>query len=147
MEKLGAEILCIGTELLLGEILNSNSQYIAQQLAILGIPHFYQTVVGDNPDRIHQALKIAASRSKLIITTGGLGPTPDDLTTEAIASFFDTPLEERPEIWEHIQQMYAQTGRTLTANNRKQALLPRGANILTNPVGTAPGMICHRRTC
>ena len=137
----GAEILCIGTELLLGEILNSNAQYLAQQLALLGIPHFYQTVVGDNPDRIHQALAIAASRSNLIITTGGLGPTPDDLTTEAIANFFQTPLEERPEIWERIQQMAAQTGKTLTANNRKQALLPEGAEILHNPVGSAPGMI------
>jgi nicotinamide-nucleotide amidase len=139
--KVGAEILCIGTELLLGEILNSNAQYLAQQLALLGIPHFYQTVVGDNPDRIHQALEIAASRSNLIITTGGLGPTPDDLTTEAIADFFHTPLEERPEIWERIQQMAAETGKTLTANNRKQALLPKGAEILHNPVGTAPGMI------
>ena len=139
--NVGAEILCIGTELLLGEILNSNAQYLAQQLALLGVPHFYQTVVGDNPDRIRQALAIAASRSNLIITTGGLGPTPDDLTTEAIANFFDTPLEERPEIWERIQQMSAQTGRTLTANNRKQALLPKGAEILPNPVGSAPGMI------
>ncbi|BBC22803.1 competence/damage-inducible protein A [Pseudanabaena sp. ABRG5-3] len=139
--NVGAEILCIGTELLLGEILNSNSQYLAQQLALLGVPHFYQTVVGDNPDRIHQALEIAVSRSNLIITTGGLGPTPDDLTTEAIANFFNTPLEERPEIWERIQQMASQTGRTLTANNRKQALLPKGAEILHNPVGTAPGMI------
>ncbi len=139
--NVGAEILCIGTELLLGEILNSNAQYLAQQLALLGVPHFYQTVVGDNPDRIHQALEIAANRSNLIITTGGLGPTPDDLTTEAIANFFNAPLEERPEIWERIQQMAAQTGRTLTANNRKQALLPKGAEILHNPVGTAPGMI------
>ena len=139
--KVGAEILCIGTELLLGEILNSNAQYLAQQLALLGVPHFYQTVVGDNPDRIHQALEIAASRSNLIITTGGLGPTPDDLTTEAIADFFQTPLEERPEIWERIQQMAAETGKNLTANNRKQALLPKGAEILHNPVGTAPGMI------
>jgi nicotinamide-nucleotide amidase len=139
--NVGAEILCIGTELLLGEILNSNAQYLAQQLALLGVPHFYQTVVGDNPDRIHQALEIAASRSNLIITTGGLGPTPDDLTTEAIASFFKTPLEERPEIWERIEQMAAQTGRIPTPNNRKQALLPMGAEILDNPVGTAPGMI------
>ena len=139
--KVGAEILCIGTELLLGEILNSNAQYLAQQLALLGIPHFYQTVVGDNPDRIHQALEIAASRSNLIITTGGLGPTPDDLTTEAIADFFHTPLEERPEIWARIQQMAAETGKKLTANNRKQALLPKGAEILANPIGTAPGMI------
>ena len=69
--NVSAEILCIGTELLLGEILNSNAQYLAQQLALLGVPHFYQTVVGDNPDRIHQALEIAASRSNLIITTGG----------------------------------------------------------------------------
>ncbi len=139
--KVGAEILCIGTELLLGEILNSNAQYLAQQLALLGVPHFYQTVVGDNPDRIHEALEIAASRSNLIITTGGLGPTPDDLTTEAIADFFHTPLEERPEIWERIQQMAAETGKNLTANNRKQALLPKSAEILHNPVGTAPGMI------
>lgn len=137
----GAEIICIGTELLLGEILNSNAQYLAQQLALLGISHFYQTVVGDNPDRIHQALEIAASRSNLIITTGGLGPTPDDLTTEAIANFFNTPLEERSEVWERIQQMAAQTGRTLTPNNRKQAMLPKGADILPNPVGSAPGMI------
>ncbi|WP_055075117.1 competence/damage-inducible protein A [Pseudanabaena sp. 'Roaring Creek'] len=143
--NVGAEVLCIGTELLLGEILNSNAQYLAQQLALLGVPHFYQTVVGDNPDRIHQALAIAASRSNLIITTGGLGPTPDDLTTEAIANFFDTPLEERPEIWERIQEMAAQTGRTLTANNRKQALLPKGADILPNPVGTAPGMVWEAR--
>ncbi|PZV10927.1 MAG: competence/damage-inducible protein A [Pseudanabaena sp.] len=139
--NVGAEILCIGTELLLGEILNSNAQYLAQQLALLGVPHFYQTVVGDNPDRIHQALEIAASRSNLIITTGGLGPTPDDLTTETLANFFNTPLEERPEVWERIQQMAAQTGRTLTPNNRKQALLPKGAEILHNPVGTAPGII------
>ena len=139
--KVGAEIICIGTELLLGEILNSNAQYLAQQLALLGIPHFYQTVVGDNPDRVHQALAIASNRSNLIITTGGLGPTPDDLTTEAIANFFNTQLEERPEIWERIQQMATLSGKTLTPNNRKQALLPKGAEILPNPVGTAPGMI------
>jgi nicotinamide-nucleotide amidase len=141
VQRLNAEVICIGTELLLGEILNSNAQYLAQQLAILGIPHFYQTVVGDNPERIHRALAIAAGRANLIITTGGLGPTPDDLTTEAIADFFDTPLVERSEVWEKIQQMYAQVGRQITANNRKQALLPEGAEILTNPVGSAPGMI------
>jgi nicotinamide-nucleotide amidase len=136
-----AEIICIGTELLLGEIVNTNAQYLAQELAKLGIPHHYQTVVGDNQERIHKALAIACSRANLIITTGGLGPTPDDLTTEAIASFFHTPLEERPEIWQRIQAMYAETGRPITANNRKQALLPVGAEILNNPVGSAPGMI------
>jgi len=136
-----AEIICIGTELLLGEIVNTNAQYLAQELARLGIPHHYQTVVGDNQERIHKALAIACSRANLIITTGGLGPTPDDLTTEAIANFFHTPLEERPDIWHKIQAMYAETGRPITANNRKQALLPVGAEILNNPVGSAPGMI------
>jgi len=140
---ISAEVICIGTELLLGEILNSNAQYLAQQLASLGIPHFYQTVVGDNPERLQKVLAIAASRSNLIITTGGLGPTPDDLTTETIADFFATPLVEHPQIWADIQQKYS--GRTISANNRKQALLPQGAEILTNPVGTAPGMIWQPR--
>lgn len=136
-----AEIICIGTELLLGEIVNTNAQYLAQELAKLGISHHFQTVVGDNLERIHQVLAIACNRSQIIITTGGLGPTPDDLTTEAIASFFQRPLVEHPAIWEKIQQDYARSGRTPTANNRKQAFLPEGAEILTNPVGSAPGMI------
>ncbi|MFN3926996.1 MAG: competence/damage-inducible protein A [Pseudanabaenaceae cyanobacterium] len=136
-----AEVICIGTELLLGEILNTNAQYLAQELAKLGISHYFQTVVGDNIDRIHQVLAIACNRSQIIITTGGLGPTPDDLTTEAIASFFHQPLEERPEVWAKIQADYAQAGKIPTANNRKQALLPVGATVLDNPVGTAPGMI------
>ena len=139
--SISAEIICIGTELLLGEILNSNAQYLATQLAALGISHFYQTVVGDNPDRIQKVLAIAAGRSNLIITTGGLGPTPDDLTTETIASFFDTPLTERPEVWDDIIQKFKSLGRELTENNRKQALLPIGADILPNPIGSAPGMI------
>jgi nicotinamide-nucleotide amidase len=139
--KVGAEILCIGTELLLGEIVNTNAQYLAQQLAMLGIPHYYQTVVGDNPDRIKQALAIASQRAQIIITTGGLGPTPDDLTTATIADFFGAPLIEDPQIWTHIQELYGKLGRTITANNRKQALLPAGAAILPNPVGSAPGLI------
>ena len=82
---MSAEILCIGTELLLGNILNGNARYLAGQLADLGIPHYYQTVVGDNPTRIKQALEVATGRSKILIFTGGLGPTPDDLTTETLA--------------------------------------------------------------
>jgi nicotinamide-nucleotide amidase len=138
---MNAEVICIGTELLLGEILNSNAQYLAKQLASLGISHYYQTVVGDNIERIHRALAIAAGRAQILMITGGLGPTPDDLTTAAIASFFGAPLVEHPEIWERIIALHVQSGRTPTANNRKQALLPQGAAILTNPVGTAPGMI------
>ena len=138
---MSAEIICVGTELLLGDILNTNCHYLAQELAALGIPHYYQTVVGDNVARIHQVLDIAIKRSSLIIFTGGLGPTPDDLTTEAIANFFQTPLEERTEIIEDIVQKFAKIGRKMSLSNQKQALIPVGANILPNPTGTAPGMI------
>ncbi|MGK7932011.1 MAG: competence/damage-inducible protein A [Microcystaceae cyanobacterium] len=136
-----AEIICIGTELLLGDILNSNAQYLAQELAKLGIPHYYQTTVGDNIDRIHQVLKIASQRSSILIFTGGLGPTPDDLTTEAIATFFNTPLMESPKIVRDIEDKFAKTGRKMSPSNRKQALIPQGATSLPNPSGTAPGII------
>jgi nicotinamide-nucleotide amidase len=140
-----AEIISVGTELLLGDILNTNSHYLAQQLAQLGIANYYQTTVGDNPTRLQSAIELAADRANLLIFTGGLGPTPDDLTTETIAAAFQTPLAERPEIWADIQAKFALRGRTLTDNNRKQALLPVGAAILTNPVGTAPGIIWSPR--
>jgi nicotinamide-nucleotide amidase len=142
---MAAEVICVGTELLLGDILNSNSQYLAKELAALGVPHFYQTVVGDNIDRVHQAIDIAAARSSILIFTGGLGPTPDDLTTEAIASYFKTPLVEHPEVIADIQHKFAQSGRTMTPSNRKQALQPAGADVLPNPGGTAPGMIWQPR--
>ena len=96
--KFGAEILCIGSELLLGNIVNTNSQWIAEQLAILGIPHFRQTVVGDNPSRLKEAILEASNRSEILITTGGLGPTPDDITTKIIADTFNTPMEQRNDI-------------------------------------------------
>jgi nicotinamide-nucleotide amidase len=140
-----AELICVGTELLLGEILNRNAQFLAQELAQLGIPHYYQTVVGDNVLRLQKALAIACERSQILIFTGGLGPTPDDLTTEAIADFFEAPLEEHPEILEDIAQKFARRGREMTPSNRKQALLPQGAAVLPNRLGTAPGMIWHPR--
>ncbi|MGB3788238.1 MAG: competence/damage-inducible protein A [Phormidesmis sp.] len=136
-----AEIICVGTELLLGDILNSNVQYLAQQLASLGIAHHYQTVVGDNPTRIKQAVAIACDRAHLIILTGGLGPTPDDLTLASLAEFFDIPLIERPEIVTNLEEKFAKRGQTLTQTSRRQALLPEGADILPNPVGSAPGVI------
>jgi nicotinamide-nucleotide amidase len=145
MNTMSAEIICVGTEMLLGEILNSNAQYLAQQLAVLGIPHYYQTVVGDNIPRIHRVLELACSRSQVLIFTGGLGPTPDDLTTEAIAQFFNTPLIEQPEILEDIAQKFARRGREMSPSNRKQALIPEGAAILPNPTGSAPGMIWQPR--
>ena len=142
---MAAEVICVGTELLLGDILNSNSQYLAKELAALGVTHFYQTVVGDNIDRVHQAIEIGATRSSILIFTGGLGPTPDDLTTESIASYFNTPLVEHPEVIADIERKYAQRGREMTASNRKQSLQPQGATILPNPLGTAPGMIWQPR--
>ncbi len=138
---MSAEIICIGTELLLGDILNTNCHYLAQELAALGIPHYYQSVVGDNVERIHQVISTAIARSSILIFTGGLGPTPDDLTTETIASFFDTPLEEKAAIVADIEAKFASTGRTMTPSNRKQALVPKGAETLPNPLGTAPGII------
>lgn len=136
-----AEILCVGTELLLGNILNGNARWLAEQLASLGVPHHRQLVVGDNRERLIRAVREAAGRCRLLITTGGLGPTPDDLTTEAIAAAFDTPLEEHPETWDDIQAKLAQRGRTPSASVRRQALIPHGASLLPNPTGTAPGVI------
>lgn len=141
-----AEVISVGTELLLGEILNTNAQFLAQQLAQLGVPHYYQTVVGDNPLRIQKAVAIGCERSRLLIFTGGLGPTPDDLTTETLAELFGVPLVERPEILEDIAEKFARRGRTMTPSNRKQALLPQGAEILPNPTGSAPGMIWQPRS-
>lgn len=140
-----AEIICVGTELLLGDILNSNAQYLAQQLAHLGISHHYQTVVGDNPLRLAQAIAIACERARMIIFTGGLGPTPDDITTATIAEFFGTPLVENAEVLADITAKFAQRNRTMSANNRKQALIPSGAEILPNPQGTAPGILWQPR--
>jgi nicotinamide-nucleotide amidase len=137
----GAEVLCVGTELLLGTITNGNARWIAEQLAALGVPHYRQEVVGDNRERLIQAVRVAAGRCRVLITTGGLGPTPDDLTTEALAAAFDTPLQERPEVWADIQAKVAARGRVCSPSTRRQALLPQGAAVLPNPTGTAPGMI------
>ncbi|MBD2165622.1 competence/damage-inducible protein A [Calothrix membranacea FACHB-236] len=142
---MSAEIICVGTEMLLGDILNSNAQFLAKQLAQLGIPHYYQTVVGDNPERLKQVIEIAISRAQILIFTGGLGPTPDDLTCETIADFFGVPLVERSEIIEDMTEKFAQRGRVMTSSNRKQALIPEGADILPNPTGTAPGIIWQPR--
>ncbi|MEM1238348.1 MAG: competence/damage-inducible protein A [Cyanobacteria bacterium P01_H01_bin.26] len=140
-----AEIICVGTELLLGDILNSNAQYLAQQLAQLGISHHYQTVVGDNPLRLARAIAIACERARLVIFTGGLGPTPDDITTATIADFFGVPLVENAAVLADITAKFAQRDRTMGANNRKQALLPQGADVLPNPQGTAPGILWQPR--
>ena len=138
---MSVEVLCIGTELLLGNITNGNARWLAEQLAALGLVHLRQEVVGDNRERLIAAVHQASGRCRVLITTGGLGPTPDDLTTEAIAAAFDTPLVEHPEVWADIQAKLSARGRPIASSNRKQALLPQGAQVLPNPTGTAPGMI------
>ena len=137
----GVELLCVGTELLLGNILNGNARWLGEQLAALGLPHYRQSVLGDNRERLMAFVREAAQRSSVLLTTGGLGPTPDDLTTEAIASAFGVALEERPEVWEDIQAKARSRGRAPSLSTRRQALLPQGAEVLPNPTGTAPGMI------
>ena len=140
-ESCGVELLCVGTELLLGNILNGNARWIGERLAGLGLPHYRQSVLGDNRERLIAFVREAAQRSRVLITTGGLGPTPDDLTTEAIAAAFGVPMEERPEVWADILAKSRSRGREPSPSTRRQALLPQGAQVLPNPTGTAPGMI------
>ncbi len=145
MTTIVAEVISVGTEMLLGDILNSNAQFLAKELAKLGIAHYYQSTVGDNPERLSQTIKTAADRANLIIFTGGLGPTPDDLTTETIAQTFGVELIEDPAVVEDIAAKFRLRGRHMTDNNRKQATRPNGAAILPNPIGTAPGIIWEAR--
>ena len=135
-----AEILCVGTELLLGDIVNTNAAYISKRLAELGISVFHQSVVGDNPKRLSDELSAAFSRADLVIMTGGLGPTCDDLTKETAASLFGLPLIMDNEALDSIKSYFAKTGKTMTENNEKQALVPKDCIVFHNDVGTAPGM-------
>ncbi len=136
-----AEILSIGTELLLGEILNTNAQFIATELADIAIGCYFQTTVGDNKARIKDCLTAALNRADIVITTGGLGPTVDDLTIECIAELFDTPLQFDEKTLRKIEHIFTVRGLAMPESNRKQALRPQGADILPNPYGTAPGII------
>ena len=138
----GVEILSIGTELLLGNIINTNAQWISEQLSQLGLNHFRQSTVGDNCDRIIKVIQEISKRSNLLITTGGLGPTPDDLTTEAIAKSFNVSLFERPHLWDEIKQKLSNSKlHDDSSSLRKQCFFPKNAQIINNPRGTAPGMI------
>lgn len=136
-----SEIICVGTELLMGNIVNTNATYIAQQLAILGITHYYQSVVGDNEGRLTETLKLAMSRSDIIILSGGLGPTEDDLTKEVASKVCGKELVLDERALKEIQDYFALRGIKFTENNRKQALVPQGSIVLYNPNGTAPGII------
>ncbi len=135
-----AEILCVGTELLLGDIVNTNAAFLSQRLAELGICVYRHTVVGDNPARLRAALETALESCDLVITSGGLGPTYDDLTKETVAETLGLPLEMNAEALKKIQSYFAKTGRVMTENNKKQAMIPKGARILENNYGTAPAV-------
>ncbi len=135
----GAEIICVGTELLMGHTLNTNSGYLAKQLAELGIPSFWQTVVGDNVDRLFHQIKESAARSDLVILTGGLGPTTDDLTMETAARAAGLTMVLHEESYKSLTGFFERIGRPMTENNMKQAILPTPAVIFQNTNGTAPG--------
>ena len=134
------EIIAVGSELLLGQIVNSNAQFLSKELAELGLNVYYHTVVGDNPARLESALKIAKERSNIIIFTGGLGPTKDDLTKETISNTLGKTLVFDQAALESIEAYFAQTKRTMSENNKKQALVIDGSTILKNDYGMAPGM-------
>lgn len=140
------ELLLIGTELLLGQIQDTNSTWISQVLAEHGIDCFQKTTVGDNRARIMGALDDGLKRSDVILCSGGLGPTEDDITRESIAELLGLPLEFRPEVYEDVLERFATFRRIPTENNKKQATLPRGTVAITNPNGTAPGVLVeHER--
>ena len=136
-----AEIITIGTEILLGDIVDTNAQYLALALRGAGIDLYRKTTVGDNPQRIAQAIQQSLERCQVIITTGGLGPTVDDPTREAVALALGVEAEFRPELWEQIQSRFQRFNRVPTENNRRQAYIPCGAIAVENPVGTAPSFI------
>jgi nicotinamide-nucleotide amidase len=134
-----AEILAVGTELLLGDIINTNAQYIARRLADIGIGVYYQSVVGDNETRLYKAFELALGRADIVITTGGLGPTKDDLTKETAAAIAGKDMFIDKKSLEWIESYFIKIGREMTENNRKQAYFPEGAIIFHNEHGTAPG--------
>jgi nicotinamide-nucleotide amidase len=138
---MGAELLTIGTELLLGQIVDTNASWMSQRLAEAGIDVFYKSTVGDNWGRIEAAIRLARSRADVIIMTGGLGPTEDDLTREVLAAVLGRPLRLDAAILAHIEERFATRRVPMPENNRKQALVPDGAAVLHNPRGTAPGLL------
>ncbi len=140
-----AEILCVGTELLLGDIVNTNAAYLSRRLAGLGISVYHQTVIGDHPDRLRAALEDAFSghgrpKADLVILSGGLGPTYDDLTKETVASFFGRSMQLHEESLTRIRAYFDRMGRVMAPSNEKQAMMPDGAVVFPNDYGTAPAL-------
>ena len=136
------EFISVGTEILLGNIVNTNAAYLSEQCAALGLSCFHQSVVGDNEERLDEAVRQALSRSDILILSGGLGPTKDDLTKEVVAKVFGKELYEDGHTKERIQEYFRRVhSDQVTPNNWKQAMVPEGAKVVDNHNGTAPGLI------
>jgi len=139
-----AELIAVGTEILLGDIVNTNAQFLSKELASIGIGVYNQEVVGDNEERLFEALEIALNRSDMVITTGGLGPTDDDLTKETACKYFGMKMELHKKSYDELVKYFNKVGKELTDNNLKQAYFPKEAKVLDNPNGTAPGAILEK---
>ncbi len=139
-----AELICVGTELLMGQIVNTDAAFLAEQLAAAGVTLYRQQVVGDNAARLTEAIETALTRADLVLLCGGLGPTEDDLTKETAAAVWGLPLALYPDEWKRIEDYFALRGRCANENNRKQACFPRDCTILKNDFGTAPGCLMER---
>ena len=139
-----AEILSVGTELLMGQIANTDAQFISRRLGELGVTIYRHSTVGDNPARVREALQEALSRSDMVITTGGLGPTEDDLTKEMVAEYFGLEMELHQPSLDALKAFMERFGKKMTPNNLKQAYFPRGCTVMPNACGTAPGCIVEQ---
>ena len=139
---MNCEVVAVGTELLLGQIVDTNSSWIGEQLALAGIDCYLQTMVGDNWERIASALRVALERSDAFIVCGGLGPTQDDITLDVIAEVMGVPLVEDDVVVERLLEMFGSRGRSMPRNNLRQALVPVGATRIAQQPGTAPGLVC-----
>src|SRR5207302_4444027 len=137
-----AEVVAVGTELLLGQIVDTNSSWLGERLALAGIDSFFQTKVGDNQARIVLALRSALARSDAVIVCGGLGPTQDDITRDAVAEVMNVPLRRDEQMVENIRAFFGGRGRQMADSNMRQADLPEGATFIPQTRGTAPGLIC-----
>ena len=146
MKYTASEIISVGTELLLGDIINTDAAFLARELAALGIPCYYQSVVGDNPARLRASLELALSRSDLIILTGGLGPTADDLTKETAAAVMGKTLTLHEPSYARIREILQKRNLPETENQKKQAMLPADAVVFANDYGTAPGFAMTAQT-
>ena len=145
-KSVSCELVTSGTEILLGDIVDTNAAWIAQQLREIGVNLYYKTTVGDNEPRLRGVLEMALARSDVVLVTGGLGPTADDITRDAIANASGCPLQRHPDIEDKLRERFARWGyQRMSDNNLRQAQIPEAATVLENPVGTAPGFITFDR--